>query len=64
MKKLFNIQELIHCKSKNHETKPINPSTLKAFQKDQERNMKHPSLVDLIHRNKTKQKKQTTLFHK
>jgi len=64
MNKSLNIQELFHCKSKRHETTPIHPSSLRAFQEDQERNMKHLSLVDLIHRNKRKEKKQTTLFHK
>jgi hypothetical protein len=59
MKKSFNIQELLHCKSKRHETKLMHPSSsARAFQGDHnERNLKHPSSVDLTHtkQNKTKQ---------
>jgi hypothetical protein len=57
MKKSFNIQELLHRKSKHHGTKPMHPSSSRAFQRDQERDLKHPSLVDLIgtKKNKTKQ---------
>ncbi len=33
MKKSFNIQELLHCKSKRHETKPMHPSSLINFLK-------------------------------
>ncbi len=67
MKKSFNIQELLHHKSKPHETKPMHSSSLSsassAFQRhqrsSQEHNLKHPSLVDLIttKQNKTKQNK-------
>jgi hypothetical protein len=61
VKKLFNIQELLHHKSKRHETKPMHPSfSWGVFQRDQEHDLKHPSLVDLIG---TKQNKQTTLLH-
>jgi hypothetical protein len=65
MKKSLNIKEFLYCKSKCHETKPMHPSSLRAFQIDPERNLKHPSLVDPIHtkQNKTKQNKQTTLLH-
>jgi len=56
-KKSFNIQELLHCKSKCHETKLMHPSSLRAFQTDQEHNLKHPSSVDLRSTNKTKQNK-------
>jgi hypothetical protein len=55
MKKLFNIQKLLHRKSKRHGTKLMHPSSLKAFQKDQKCNLKHPNLVDIISTNKTKQ---------
>ncbi len=57
MKKSFNIQELLHCKSKRHETKLMHPFCLRALQRDQERDPKHPSSVDLIgtKQNKTKQ---------
>jgi hypothetical protein len=56
VKKSFNIQELLHCKSKRHGTKPMHPpSSSRAFQRDQERNVKHPGSVDLISTNKTKQ---------
>jgi hypothetical protein len=55
MNKSFNVKELLHYKSKRHETKLMHPSSLKAFQRDQECNLKHPSLVDPISTNKTKQ---------
>jgi hypothetical protein len=56
VEKSFNIQELLHCKSKRHGTKPMNPSPSRAFQQDEEeRNLKHPGSVDLVGRNKTKQ---------
>jgi hypothetical protein len=57
MKKLFNIQKILHHKSKHHETKLMHPSLLRAFQRDQECNLKHPNSVDL----KTKQ---TTFLHR
>jgi hypothetical protein len=43
MKESFNIQELLH-----HKSKPMQPSSLRAFQRQQEHNLKHPGLVDLI----------------
>ncbi len=46
MKKSFNIQEVLH------ETKLMQPS-MRAFQRDQEHNLKHPGSVDLISTNKT-----------
>jgi hypothetical protein len=56
VKKSFNIQELLHHhKSKHHETKPMHPSSSRAFKRDQEHNLKHPGSVDLIGTNKTKQ---------
>jgi hypothetical protein len=39
----------------------MHPSSSRAFQRDQEHDLKHPSLMDLI---RTKQNKQTTLLHK
>jgi hypothetical protein len=48
IKESFNIQELVHCKSKRHGTKPMHPSLSRAFQKHQEHDLKHPGLVDLI----------------
>jgi hypothetical protein len=46
---IFNIQELLHHKSKRHETKPMHPSLSRAFQRHQERGLKHPGgSVDLI----------------
>jgi hypothetical protein len=48
VKKSFNIQELLHCKSKPDGTKPMHPSLLRAFQRHQEHNLKHPGSVDLI----------------
>jgi hypothetical protein len=48
MKKSFNIQKLLHRKSKRHGTKPMHPSSLRAFQRQQEHDLKHPGLVDFI----------------
>jgi len=42
-------------KSKCHETKPMDPSSSRAFQRDQECDLKHPSSMHLISTNKTKQ---------
>jgi len=61
MKKSFNIQELLRQKSKRHETKSTHPSSSRAFQRDQERDLKHPDSTALISTNKTKQ---TTFLHK
>jgi hypothetical protein len=55
VKKSFNIQELLHRKSKHHETKLMHPSSSRAFQRHQEPDLKHPGSVDLIGTNKTKQ---------
>jgi hypothetical protein len=57
MKKSFNIQEFLHRKSKRHKTKPMHPSSLRTFQRDQECDLKHPNSMDLIStkQNKTKQ---------
>ncbi len=46
--KSFNIQKLLHHKSKHHRTKPMHPFLLRAFQRHQEHNPKHVSSVDLI----------------
>jgi hypothetical protein len=54
VKKSFNIQELFAPQPKRHETKPMRPSSSRAFQRDQERDLKHPGSVDLI---STKQNK-------
>jgi hypothetical protein len=48
VKKSFNIQELLHLKSKRHGTKAIHLSWSRAFQKHQELDLKHPGSVDLI----------------
>jgi hypothetical protein len=48
MKKSFNIQELLHYKSKHHEAKPMHSSLSKAFQRHEEHDLKHFDLVDLI----------------
>jgi hypothetical protein len=48
MKKSFNIQELLHRKSKHHGAKPMHPASSKAFQRHQGHNLNHPGLVDLI----------------
>jgi hypothetical protein len=46
-KKLFNVQELLHHKSKRCGTKPMHPSSSGAFQRHQEHDLKHPNSVDL-----------------
>jgi hypothetical protein len=61
VKNSFNIQELLHRKSKRHETKLMHPSSPRPFQRDQERDLKHPSSVDLI---STKQNKQTIFLQR
>jgi hypothetical protein len=47
MKKSFNIQKLLCCKSKHHETKANAPLLVKSFPKIRKFNMKHPGLGDL-----------------
>jgi hypothetical protein len=64
MKKSFNIQETLHRKSERHETKPMHASTYRAFQRDEERDLKHPGLLMDLSGKKTKQNKQTTLLHR
>jgi hypothetical protein len=44
----FKIQELLHHKSNCYETKPMHPFSSRAFQRYQEHDLKHCSLVDLI----------------
>jgi hypothetical protein len=46
--KIFNIQKLLHHKSKFHGTKPMHPFSLRAFQRHKEQNLKHPDLMDFI----------------
>jgi hypothetical protein len=53
VKKSFNIQERLHPKSKHCGTKPMHPSSSRAFHRHQH-DLKHPGLVDLI---STKQNK-------
>jgi hypothetical protein len=53
VKNSFNFQELLHSRSKCHGTKPMHPSSSRAFQRDQEHDLKHPSLVHLMGTNKT-----------
>jgi hypothetical protein len=38
----------LHHKSKCHGTKPMHPSSLRAFQRHQEHDLKHPGFMDLI----------------
>jgi hypothetical protein len=52
MEKSFNIEELLNHNFKCHGTKLMHPFSLRAFQRDQEFNLKHPSLVDLRSTNK------------
>jgi len=59
LKKSLNIKKLLHWKSKRHGTKPMYPYSSKAFQRHQEHDLKHPSLVDFI---LTKQNKTNYLF--
>jgi hypothetical protein len=47
-KKSFNIQKLLHPKSKRHGTKPMHPSLSRAFERHQEHDLKHPNSMDLI----------------
>jgi len=58
-KSLKILSKLFHHKSKHHGTKTMHPSSLRAFQRHQEHNLKHPNLVDLIttKQNKPKQNK-------
>jgi hypothetical protein len=58
VKKSSNIQELLHQKSKYHENQAKPSSSSRAFQRDQECDLKHPGLVDLID---TKQNKTNKL---
>jgi hypothetical protein len=63
MKKSFNIQELLQCKSKCHETKPMHPPFLleRAFQRDQEWDLKKASSFGGSHWYKQKQNKTNKL---
>jgi len=54
VKKSFDIQELLHRKSKHHGTKPMHPSSSGAFPRHQEHDMKHLGLVDFITTKKNK----------
>jgi hypothetical protein len=53
MKKLFNIQYLLHCRSKHYETNLVHPYSLKAFQQYNEHGNKHYGLGDFNMTNKT-----------
>jgi len=61
VKKSFNIRELLHPKSKGHGTKPMHPSSSRAFERHHEHNLKHLNSVDLI---TTKRKKDFFLIRK
>jgi hypothetical protein len=61
VKKLLNIQKLLHQKSKHHGTKPMHPSSSRAFQRHQEQDLKHPGSVDLV---TTKQNKLPSFIDK
>jgi len=57
VKKSFNIQELFHCKSKCHgTTKPMHSSSSRAFQRDQQLDLKHLGSMHFISANETKQR--------
>jgi hypothetical protein len=62
VKNSFNIQELLHHKLKQSETKLMHPSSSRAFQRHRECNLKCPNLVDLIMRNK--QNKQNSFIER
>jgi hypothetical protein len=38
----------LHRKSKPHGTKPMHPTSLRAFERHQKHDLKHPGSVDLI----------------
>jgi hypothetical protein len=61
MKKSFNIQKLLCSMFKRHGTKPMHPFSLRTFQRDQEGDLKHPSLMDLI---STKQNREIIFLHR
>jgi hypothetical protein len=48
VKKSFNIQGLLHHKSKCHGTTPMHLSSLRALPRHQKHNLKYSGLVDLI----------------
>ncbi len=48
MKKSFNIQELLHVKSKHQWNQAHAPLLSRAFQRHQEHNLKHPGSMNLI----------------
>jgi len=55
VKKSFNIQDFLHRKSKCHGTKPMHPSSLRAFQRHQPRTQSEASWFSESHSYKTKQ---------
>jgi hypothetical protein len=59
MKKSFNIQKNLHHKSKYHEIELMHPSFSRAFQRDQECDLKHPDFggFHLYKQSKAKQSK-------
>ncbi len=48
IRKSFDIQKLLHQKSKHHGTKPMHPSSSKIFQSCKEHELKHLGLMDFI----------------
>jgi hypothetical protein len=62
--KSFNIQELLHCKSKDHETKPMHSSSSGAFQRDQECDLKHLNFGGSHHYKQNKTNKQPSFKDK
>jgi hypothetical protein len=61
VKKPFNIQDLLHCKSKRHGTKPMHPSSSRACQRYQ-RTHSEASQFGGSHNYKTKQNKLPSLI--
>jgi hypothetical protein len=54
VKKSFNIEKLLHQKSNRLGTKPMHPSSSRAFERHKEHDLKHPGSMNLIN---TKQNK-------
>jgi hypothetical protein len=56
------LRTFLYSKSKRRETKLMHPSSSRAFQRDQECDLKRPGSVDLMSTNKTKQNKRPSFI--
>ncbi len=54
----------MHCKSKRHETKPMHPFSSRAFPRDQEGDLKHPSSLILCLESNLKMAQLFFMLHK